>query len=145
MLPIDPRKGKVLAAIVQHFIETAEPVGSKTVLVNYNMQVSPATIRNDMAFLENEGFIFQPHTSAGRIPTTQGYRLYLDELADYKRAEKLALENLKRLQKDIAQERAQQKVNDAVNLLSRAVPNLSFATIPGNTRTFFLGTSNILN
>ena len=88
MLPIDPRKEKVLKAIIQHFIGTAEPVGSKTVLIKYNLNVSPATIRNDMATLESEGLISQPHTSAGRIPTEKGYRMYIEKLADYKKAEK---------------------------------------------------------
>jgi len=144
MLPIDPRKGKVLTAIIQHFINTAEPVGSKTVLINYNLSVSPATIRNDMAFLENEGLIYQPHTSSGRVPTNTGYRIYIDQLSDYKQAEQLAKKNLERLQQNIAQRRAEQKVYDAVSLLSQAIPNVAFASIPGNTRTFFLGVSQLL-
>lgn len=144
MHPIDPRKGKVLTAIIKHFINTAEPVGSKTVLINYNLSVSPATIRNDMAFLENEGLIYQPHTSAGRVPTNAGYRIYIDQLADYKRAEQLAKKNLERLQQNVAQRRAQQKVHDAVSLLAQAIPNVAFASIPGNTRTFFLGVSQLL-
>jgi transcriptional regulator of heat shock response len=144
MLPIDPRKGKVLSAIIQQFINTAEPVGSKTVLINYNMSVSPATIRNDMAFLENEGLIYQPHTSAGRVPTTAGYRMYIEKLADYKRAEKLAQKNLSRLMENVAQRRAQQRVHDAVSLLAQATPNVAFASIPGNKRTFFLGVSQLL-
>ena len=144
MLPIDPRKGKVLTAIIQHFVSTAEPVGSKTVLINYNLSVSPATIRNDMAFLENEGLIFQPHTSSGRVPTNTGYRLYIEQLADTQRAEKLAKKNLERLRQNISERRAQQKVYDAVSLLSQAIPNVAFASIPGNTRTFFLGVSQLL-
>lgn len=144
MLPIDPRKGKVLTAIIQHFINTAEPVGSKTVLINYNLSVSPATIRNDMAFLENEGLIYQPHTSSGRVPTNAGYRIYIDQLSDYKHAEQLAKKNLERLQQNITQRRAEQKVYDAVSLLSQAIPNVAFASIPGNTRTFFLGVSQLL-
>jgi heat-inducible transcriptional repressor len=59
------RRLEVLRAIVQHFVETAEPVGSNTILVSYKFQVSPATIRNDMASLEKEGLIYQPHTSSG--------------------------------------------------------------------------------
>lgn len=65
----DERKKQVLKAIINHFVDTAEPVGSKTILVSYKFKVSPATIRNDMAQLEKAGYISQPHTSAGRIPT----------------------------------------------------------------------------
>jgi transcriptional regulator of heat shock response len=144
MLPIDPRKEKILSAIVNHFINTAEPVGSKTVLVKYQLSVSPATIRNDMAFLENEGLIFQPHTSSGRVPTNAGYRMYIDKLADYKKAEKMAKSNLAKIIQDQGRRRAQQRIYDAVTILSQAIPNVGFATIPQNKRTFYLGLSNML-
>ncbi|MFA6435607.1 MAG: hypothetical protein WCW30_00500 [Candidatus Gracilibacteria bacterium] len=144
MLPIDPRKEKILASIIQHFIQTAEPVGSKTILVKYQLSVSPATIRNDMAFLEDEGFIFQPHTSAGRIPTTKGYRLYIDKLADYEKAERLARTNLEKIQQQRHALKAKERVYDAVSLLAQAIPNIAFASIPENQRTFYLGVSNML-
>ena len=82
----DGQKKQIFSAIVEHFIETAQPVGSKTIIVSYKFDVSPATVRNDMAELEEEGLIFQPHTSSGRVPTDAGYRLYVDELADWDRA-----------------------------------------------------------
>lgn len=144
MLPLDPRKEKILNAIIQHFIGTAEPVGSQTILIKYNLSVSPATIRNDMAFLENEGLISQPHTSAGRIPTEKGYRLYIEKLADYQKAEKLAKENLKHIKNDLKKNRAERKVYEAVSILAQAIPNVSFASIPENRRTFYLGVSNML-
>src|SRR3989338_1496284 len=90
----EERKKKVLSAIIKHFIETAEPVGSNTILISYQFHVSPATIRNDMMSLEKSGYIFQPHTSAGRIPTDKGYRLFVDEIADYKKARTEALKAL---------------------------------------------------
>ena len=68
------RRLSILNAIIREFIETAEPVGSQTIMMSYHFSVSPATIRNEMAELENEGLICQPHTSAGRIPTDTGYR-----------------------------------------------------------------------
>ncbi|MCI1268731.1 MAG: heat-inducible transcriptional repressor HrcA [Ruminococcus sp.] len=77
---MDERKLKVLAAIVDEYIKTGEPVGSKAVASLTGLNVSAATVRNDMAFLEQNGFLEQPHTSAGRIPTFKGYRLYIDEL-----------------------------------------------------------------
>jgi heat-inducible transcriptional repressor len=81
---LDDRKLAVLRAIVQDFVSTEEPVGSKTLVERHNLGVSPATIRNDMAVLEEEGYIAQPHTSAGRVPTDKGYRLFVDRLASVK-------------------------------------------------------------
>ena len=77
----DERRLAVLRAIVEDYVATQEPVGSKALVERHHLGVSPATIRNDMAALEEEGFIAQPHTSAGRIPTDQGYRLFVDRLA----------------------------------------------------------------
>lgn len=77
---LDERKRRILAAVVDAYIVTGEPVGSKTIASLPDIRVSPATIRNDMAVLEQLGFLEQPHTSAGRIPTYSGYRLYIDEL-----------------------------------------------------------------
>jgi heat-inducible transcriptional repressor len=77
---LDERKMKILAAVVDEYILTGEPVGSKTIAALPGIKVSPATIRNDMAMLEQLGYLEQPHTSAGRIPTYNGYKLYIDEL-----------------------------------------------------------------
>ena len=75
---LDERKLAVLRAIVEDYVSTTEPVGSKSLVDRHGLDVSPATIRNDMAVLEEQGFIAQPHTSAGRIPTEKGYRLFVD-------------------------------------------------------------------
>lgn len=77
---LDERKMKILAAVVDEYILTGEPVGSKAIAALPGINVSPATIRNDMAMLEQLGYLEQPHTSAGRIPTYNGYKLYIDEL-----------------------------------------------------------------
>jgi len=138
------RKKQILKAIVQHFIDTAEPVGSNTILVSYKFSVSPATIRNDMAYLEKEGLVFQPHTSSGRVPTDTGYRLYVDEMADYKLVEKEAIEELEKVREAFLVQKMEEKIFDAVRLLSQATHNVSFATLPGKKRTFFLGISNVL-
>ncbi|MHB1420448.1 MAG: heat-inducible transcriptional repressor HrcA [Bacillota bacterium] len=79
---LEGRKKKVLLAIVSDYVSTAEPVGSRTIARKYNLGVSPATIRNEMADLEELGLIEQPHTSAGRIPSDQGYRYYVDWLME---------------------------------------------------------------
>ncbi|MGI8881385.1 MAG: heat-inducible transcriptional repressor HrcA [Jatrophihabitans sp.] len=92
---VEERKLAVLQAIVQDFITTREPVGSRALVDRHHLDVSPATIRNDMAALEDEGLIEQPHTSAGRIPTDAGYRRFVDQLSTLKplsSAERRAIE-----------------------------------------------------
>jgi heat-inducible transcriptional repressor len=93
----DDRRLAVLRAIVEDYVSTREPVGSKALVERHNLGVSPATIRNDMAVLEEEGFIAQPHTSAGRVPTDKGYRLFVDRLSAIKPlspAERRAIQSL---------------------------------------------------
>ncbi len=77
---VEERRLAVLRAIVEDYVATEEPVGSKALVERHGLGVSPATVRNDMAVLEEEGLIHQPHTSAGRIPTDKGYRLFVDRL-----------------------------------------------------------------
>jgi heat-inducible transcriptional repressor len=80
----EDRRLAVLRAIVQDYVQTREPVGSRALVDRHHLGVSPATIRNDMAALEEEGLIAQPHTSAGRVPTDAGYRLFVDRLSGVK-------------------------------------------------------------
>lgn len=79
-MELTDRKKQILRAIVDSYIRTAEPVGSKTISQMSGMDFSPATIRNEMADLTSMGLLEQPHTSAGRVPSAAGYRLYVDEL-----------------------------------------------------------------
>ena len=81
---LDERKVKILKAIIKNYLETGEPVGSRTISKFTDMKLSSATIRNEMADLEELGYIVQPHTSAGRIPTDNGYRLYVDDMMSEK-------------------------------------------------------------
>ena len=81
---LDDRKLAVLKAIVTDYVASREPVGSKALVERHRLDVSSATVRNDMAVLEEEGYITQPHTSAGRIPTDKGYRFFVDRLATIK-------------------------------------------------------------
>ncbi len=83
-MALDDRKLEVLRAIVEDYVATHEPVGSKALVERHALGVSPATVRNDMAVLEEEGYIRQPHTSAGRVPTDRGYRLFVDRLSRVK-------------------------------------------------------------
>ncbi len=79
-MSLDDRKKSILKAVIDDYIETAEPVGSKSLVNKYNFNVSPATIRNEMAELEELGYLEHPHTSSGRVPSDQGYRAYVDSL-----------------------------------------------------------------
>ena len=79
-MEMDERKIKILQAIVNDYIDTAEPVGSRTIAKKYNLGVSSATVRNEMSDLEEMGYLEQLHSSSGRIPSNKGYRLYVDKL-----------------------------------------------------------------
>ena len=87
-MELDARKKKILQAIIKNYLETGEPVGSRTISKYTDLNLSSATIRNEMADLEEMGYIFQPHTSAGRIPTDAGYRLYVDDMLSEKQSAK---------------------------------------------------------
>jgi heat-inducible transcriptional repressor len=85
VMSIDDRKIKILQAIINDYIRSGDPVGSRTIAKNYNLGIGSATIRNEMADLEDMGYLEQPHASAGRIPSSKGYRLYVDQLMDNQR------------------------------------------------------------
>lgn len=102
-MELSERKKLILRAVVENYIQTAEPVGSKTILESAGLKVSSATIRNEMADLENLGLLEQPHTSAGRIPSPQGYRFYVNELMEEHR---LSMQET-------------QKINEALHLKMR--------------------------
>ncbi|OPX87058.1 heat-inducible transcriptional repressor HrcA [Pelotomaculum sp. PtaB.Bin117] len=117
---MDDRKQKVLLAIVHDYIATAEPVGSRTIAKKYRLGVSPATIRNEMADLEEQGFIEQPHTSAGRIPSERGYRYYVDFLMRKK--------ELSREEENLIQREYQAKVRDVGQVIQKTGQLLSQLT-----------------
>ena len=108
MYDLDERKRKILNAIIQNYLETGEPVGSRTISKYTDLKLSSATIRNEMSDLEDLGYILQPHTSAGRIPSDLGYRLYVDQLMRQKEQEvaeikELMLEKTDRMEKVLKQ------------------------------------------
>ena len=105
---LDERKRKILKAIIQTYLETGEPVGSRTISKYSDLKLSSATIRNEMSDLEELGYILQPHTSAGRIPSDMGYRLYVDELMKEKEQEvseikEMMIEKTDRMEKVLKQ------------------------------------------
>jgi heat-inducible transcriptional repressor len=130
---LDDRKLAVLRAIVEDFVSTNEPVGSKSLVDRHNLDVSPATIRNDMAVLEEQGFIVQPHTSAGRIPTDQGYRLFVDRLSGVKplsAAERRAIETFLAGAFDL-----DDVVTRTVRLLAQLTRHVAVVQYPSLTRS----------
>ena len=117
---LDDRKKKVLQAIVEEYINTAEPVSSGTISKGHGLEFSSATIRNDMAQLENIGFLDKPHTSSGRVPSAKGYRYYVNELL---KEDNLSLEEIKYIQKKL-----KVKVNEIEDLTKAATTTLSEIT-----------------
>lgn len=131
---LDDRKLAVLRAIVQDYVSTMEPVGSKTLVDRHHLDVSPATIRNDMAVLEEQGYIAQPHTSAGRIPTDKGYRLFVDRLSGVKplsAAERRAIETFLAGAYDL-----DDVVMRTVRLLAQLTRQVAVVQYPSLTRSF---------
>jgi heat-inducible transcriptional repressor len=131
---LDDRKLAVLRAIVEDYVSTNEPVGSKALVDRHNLGVSPATIRNDMAVLEEQGYIAQPHTSAGRVPTDKGYRLFVDRLSTVKplsAAERRAIETFLNGAYDL-----DDVVNRTVRLLAQLTRQVAVVQYPSLTRSF---------
>lgn len=93
-MELDERKRKILQAVIRNYLETGEPVGSRTISKYTDLNLSSATIRNEMADLEEMGYILQPHTSAGRIPSDQGYRFYVDAMMQEKEREVVELKEM---------------------------------------------------
>ena len=94
---LDEREKRILSAVIHNYIATAMPVGSRTIARKYRFALSPATIRNCMADLEDSGYLAHPHTSAGRIPTDKGYRFYVNSLMERR---DLSLEEKARIEKE---------------------------------------------
>jgi len=135
------RQLEILRAIVDEYVATEEPVGSKAIAERHGLGVSPATIRNEMALLEDAGLITQPHTSAGRIPTNQGYRIFVDRLAQIKPlspGERRAIESFMsgaHSPDEIAQR--------TVRLLAQITHQVAIVQIPDQERVVLSGTANL--
>ncbi len=130
---VEDRKLEVLRAIISDFIATNEPVGSKALADRHNLGVSPATIRNDMAALEDEGLIQQPHTSAGRVPTDAGYRMFVDKLTSVKplsQAERRAIERFLNEAVDL-----DGVLQNAVRALAQLTRNVAVVQYPSLSRS----------
>lgn len=117
---LDNRKKKILQAVIDEYINTAEPVSSGALVQKYGLDYSSATVRNELADLENKGYLDKPHTSAGRIPSEKGYRFYVDELLN---EEDISLEEIKYIQSKLST-----KVNEIEDLTKIATSTLSEIT-----------------
>ena len=117
---LNDRKKQILQAIIEEYIQTAEPVSSNAIVQKYNLDYSSATVRNEMADLEKEGFLDKPHTSAGRVPSAKGYRFYVDELL---KEDNISLEEVIYLQSKL-----QTKVNQIEDLMQITTNTLSEIT-----------------
>ena len=138
------RQHQLLLAIIDNFIRTALPVGSRTIVREYKMKLSPATVRNEMSKLEEEGLIIQPYTSAGRVPTAKGYRFFVETIKTSEQEQKQARNAFAQKLEQYQDQLDRQKIYRAVDILSRVVDNIAFATLPGNDQTIFVGLSNTL-
>jgi len=141
---MDSRQGKLLVAIINQFIETALPVGSKSLLDAGEFCCSSATLRSEMARLEDEGFLGQPHVSAGRVPTALGYRMYVQEYLEPTRSEIAVRKRFGTLKEQYFKRKDQERVYEAVSLLAHMVPNVAFATVPHKSQVYYMGLSNIM-
>lgn len=128
-MTLDERKLKILKAIIDDYIDTAEPVGSRTIARKQILGLSPATIRNEMADLEDMGYLEQPHTSAGRVPSDKGYRLYVDKLMQMRQ---LDLEDIEAVSKalDTKINELGQLIKQASVIMSRITKYTSIAMSP---------------
>jgi heat-inducible transcriptional repressor len=133
---LDKRKAYILATVVYEYIATAEPVASQALTQKYNLGVSSATVRNEMAELEAGGFLVQPHTSAGRIPSDAGYRMYVDQLMQH---EQLSSDDRKRIRDELrdASRELDEIIEGTTRLLGRLSKNLAFVTKPAQDTTTF--------
>ncbi len=126
---LDKRKAFILATVVYEYVATAEPVGSHTLTQKYNFGVSSATIRNEMAELEAGGYLVQPHTSAGRVPSDAGYRTYVDQLM---RPEQLPSEEQRRISDEFraASRELDEVIEQTTRLLGQLSKNVAFVVAP---------------
>jgi len=135
-LTLTEREKTILRVIIADYIVGAKPVASKAIVNKHGLKVSPATIRNDMAYLEQEGYITHPHTSAGSIPTDKAYRYYVESISEDVELS-LAEQHLVFQLFQQAQEEMEEWVKVASALLSRLVRNMAVVTSPKATRHYF--------
>ena len=141
---MDLRKRKILEAIIETFLKSSSPVGSKYISSSCNFGVSPATIRSEMAALESEGYIIQPHTSAGRVPTSRAYRMLVDQMVIQNKLINRVQKDMQKVRNEYFLKKTKEKLYDTVSILAGVTNSVCFATLPDKKRIFYIGISNIL-
>ncbi|MBI2599708.1 hypothetical protein HYW43_02180 [Candidatus Daviesbacteria bacterium] len=143
MIELTDRQKALLKAIIEEYIESAEPVGSEIIERKYDLGVSPATIRIEMGKLTEGGFLRQPHTSAGRVPTSMGFKLYVAELMKERQLPVTAEVSIK---ESLWQERHRQErvLKEAVKALAKQCDMLGLA-VDNDGQVFYAGAANILD
>lgn len=137
---IKKRQDRILKIVVNSYIDTASPVGSKAIYRKYHLGISPATIRNIMSDLEDEGYLMHPHTSAGRVPTNKGYRIYVDTLMD---TEQIGDYERRLIEQNTKAQELEEIFEKVSRVLSHLTGQVSVVFTPKH-RFYFDGTSNIL-
>lgn len=133
---MDNRKKNILKAVVEDYIHNAEPVGSKALATQHEMNISPATLRNEMAALEAMGYLEQPHTSAGRIPTPQGYRFYVDELMQKQALTIDEMQEINRVMRNKMKE-LDRLLAEAGSIVADLTQYTAVSAIPASEKTVF--------
>ena len=143
-MELDERKRKILEAIIRNYMETGEPVGSRTISKYTDLNLSSATIRNEMSDLEEMGYILQPHTSAGRIPSDKGYRFYVDTIMERKDKEVTEMKEMMIEKAD----KMDQLLKQAAKVLASNTNYATMVSTPMNNRNrikfFFIGSVNYI-
>lgn len=138
---IDSRKIQILGLVVKEYIQTGNVTGSKSLVKNQeNLQVSPATVRNDMKSLEDMGLIYQPYNSAGRLPTTPGIRMYVDYLMDVFPRNYLEVQNTKHEHEDLQIDHTY----ELIDKLAKTTGEIAFACFPDTKQLYYVGVSSFL-
>jgi len=140
---LSERQEKILHLLIDDYIETAQPVGSRIITKRHALGVSPATIRNEMAELEEEGFLQQPHTSAGRIPSDKGYRYYVDNLMEIPEISSKELQDIRRQYQKLTRD-IEDILHQTVRLLAQLTSCATVALSPDN-KLCSSGLPNIIN
>lgn len=143
MKKIDQRKVHILKLIVEEYIRTGEITGSKSLLAKHDLQVSSATVRNDMASLEKMGLIFQPYNSAGRLPTTRGLRVFVDYLMEA--LPTVFLEAEEEYARKVENNRIDDTLYSLVSRLTKITGEITFACIPALGASYYLWLSNYID
>ncbi len=134
---------KILTALIEDFIETANPVASKKLLESSDMKISSATVRNEFAILEEVGLIQSPHVSAGKIPTEKGFRFFVDELLKDQNEEEIVASIFAKHIEKYKIQKSKESIFDVLRLVAHLSGNVAFSVID-NDQTFYVGVSNVL-